>query len=205
MQAKSRYSVVDAMRNVDRLDRSYWEGLVSNGRPGLEVLSGPLEENTRDLPQLHEIRHVLRFIRNHYSWLIADLGHGLNAMTWQAAEELDELVLVSTTEVPALHRAKTIARQLRNAGFDSERLRLVINRVPRKTEVGTEELEQALGLKVFDMVPNDYRALESAYAEGRLLASDHVVRQSISRIAGKLAGKPPQQESRRRARFGIFG
>jgi pilus assembly protein CpaE len=205
MQAKTRYSVVDAMRNVARLDRSYWDGLVSNGRPGLEVLSAPLEESTRDLPQLHEIRHVLRFVRSHYSWLIADLGHGLNAMAWQAAEELDELVLVSTTEVPALHRAKTIAHQLRDAGFDSDRLRLVLNRVPRKSEVTTEELEQALGLKVFDTVPNDYRALEQAYAEGRLLSSDHVVRQRIGRIAGKLAGRPPQQESRRRGRFGIFG
>jgi len=203
MQSKTRYSVLDAMRNVDRLDRSYWDGLVSNGHPGLEVLSGPLDESTRELPQVHDIRHVLRFARSQYSWLVADLGHGLNPLTWQAVEELDELVLVSTMEIPALHRAKTIARQLRDAGFDKERLRFVLNRVPRKTDVKTEELEGALGLKLFDTVPNDYRALEAAYAEGRLLNSDHAVRQRISRIAAKLTGT--QQASRPRGRFRIFG
>jgi pilus assembly protein CpaE len=203
MQAKTRYSVLDAMRNVDRLDRNYWQGLVSNGRPGLEVLSGPLDETPRDLPQSHEIRHVLRFARGQYPWLVADLGHGLNPLTWHAVEELDQLVLVSTMEIPALHRAKTIARQLRDAGFDKERLRLVLNRVPRKTDVTTEELEGALGLKVFDTVPNDYRALEQAYAEGRLLSGDHAVRQRISRISAKLAGT--QRESRPKGRFKIFG
>jgi pilus assembly protein CpaE len=203
MQSKTRYSVLDAMRNVDRLDRSYWEGLVSNGHPGLEVLSGPLDESTRELPQVHDIRHVLRFARSHYPWLVADLGHGLNPLTWQAVEEIDELVLVSTMEIPALHRAKTIARQLRDAGFDKERLRFVLNRVPRKNEVRTEELESALGLKVFDTVPNDYRALEEAYGEGRLLNSDHALRQRISGIVAKLTGT--QQNSRPRGRFKIFG
>jgi pilus assembly protein CpaE len=202
MQAKTRYSVVDAMRNVERLDRSYWDGLVSNGRPGLDVLSAPLDESTRDLPHLHEIRHVLRFARNHYSWLIADLGHGLDALTWNAVEEMDELVLVSTMEVAALHRAKAIARQLRDAGFDKERLRLVVNRIPRKSEVTVEELERVLDLKVFDTIPNDYRALEQAYAEGRLLTSDQPVRQRIGRIAAKLAGVT--QDTRRRGKFAIF-
>jgi pilus assembly protein CpaE len=204
MQAKTRYSVVDAMRNVERLDSNYWDGLVSNGRPGLEVLSAPLEEGTRDLSQLHDIRHVLRFARSQYSWLIADLGHGLTPLTWHAAEELDELVLVATTEVAALHRTTVIARQLGDAGFDRDRLRLVLNRVPRKSDVTTEELERTLGLKVFDTVPNDYHALQQAYEQGQLLSSDHVVRQGIRRIAAKLSGVP-QQESRRRGRFAIFG
>jgi Flp pilus assembly CpaE family ATPase len=105
-------------------------------------------------------------------------------------------------EVPALHRAKAIVRQLRDAGFDKDRLRLVLNRVPRKGDVTTPELESALGLKIFDTVPNDYRALESVYAEGRLLSSDHPVRQRIRGMAAKLAGAPP--ESRRRGRFSIF-
>ncbi len=203
MHAKTRYSVVDAMRNVDKLDPNYWQGLVSNGHPGLEILSAPVDESTRDLPHLHEIRHVLRFARHQYSWLVLDLGHGLSSMTWHVAEELDELLLVSTLEVPALHRAKTIARHLREAGFDKERLRLVLNRVPRRTDVTTEELEAALGIKVFDTVPNDYRALEEASAEDRLLAPDHPLRRRIARIARKLAGAP--QETKRKSRFSLFG
>src|SRR5258708_140631 len=129
MQCKTRYSVVDAMRNVQRLDRAYWSGLVSNGRPGLEILAAPGEESTRDdLPQSHEIRHVLRFARKNYSWIVADLGHGLDPSTWSAIDEIDEVVLVSTLEVPALHRAMAISRQLFDSGFSRDRLRFVVNR-----------------------------------------------------------------------------
>jgi len=202
MQSKTRYSVVDAMRNVERLDSNYWNGLVSNGHAGLEVLSAPLDETTRDLPRVHEIRHVLRFARSQYAWLIADLGHGLDPLTWNAVEEIDELVLVSTMEVPALHRSKAIARQLLDAGFSRDRLRFILNRVPRKSDVTMDELERILDLRVFESVPNDYRVLEQAYADGRLVTSDQPVRQRMARIAAKLTGVT--QEAPRRAKFSIF-
>ena len=41
MKSVSPYSVADALNNVDRLDSSYWKALVSNGIPGLEVISAP--------------------------------------------------------------------------------------------------------------------------------------------------------------------
>jgi pilus assembly protein CpaE len=201
MQCKTRYSVVDAMRNVQRLDRAYWSGLVSNGRPGLEIMAGPGEENTRELPEPHEIQHVLRFARQNYSWIVADLGHGLEPSTWSAIDEIDEVVLVSTLEVPALHRAMAISRQLFDSGFSRDRLRFVVNRVPRKNSIGAEELQRATGLPVYATIPNDFAAIETAYSEGRLLSGDHPVRQHIRHLAAKLTGAA---QATPRRKFGIF-
>ena len=43
LKSKSRYSIMDALNNVQRLDASYWKAIVSNGIPHLEVLGGPSE------------------------------------------------------------------------------------------------------------------------------------------------------------------
>ncbi len=59
MKSKSRYSIVDALHNVNRLDASYWKALVSNGIKGFEVITatngdGPRETSSwSDLPTLY--------------------------------------------------------------------------------------------------------------------------------------------------------
>ncbi|MDE3167277.1 MAG: AAA family ATPase, partial [Acidobacteriota bacterium] len=41
-KTKSMYSILDAINNLHRLDISYWKALVSNGIPGVEIISSPL-------------------------------------------------------------------------------------------------------------------------------------------------------------------
>ena len=41
-KTKAVYSILDAVNNLHRLDISYWKALVSNGIPGVEIVSSPL-------------------------------------------------------------------------------------------------------------------------------------------------------------------
>src|SRR5208283_3629211 len=41
-KTKSVYSIRDAINNLHRLDIHYWRALVSNGIPGVEIVSSPL-------------------------------------------------------------------------------------------------------------------------------------------------------------------
>lgn len=202
MQAKSRYSMMDAMENLQRLDSSYWHGLVSNGYKGVKVVAATPAEVPRRVPGAHELRQVLRFVRALYDYTVADLGHGLEVSTLAAAEEADVIAVISTLEVPALQQTKLVLRLLHEAGIDPAKVRLVLNRIPRKSEIGPEDVESALGMKIFGTVPNDFKSLEQAYAENRLLSPDHPLRAAIGRVTLRLAGFEPEE---RRRRFGIFG
>ena len=188
IKTSSRYSILDACSNIHRLDKSFWRALVTNGHVGLEVLGGPIESEVKEVPSASQLRHVLRFVRTQYEWVIADLGRGRSEMLAGALDELDELLVVTTMEVPALLQVKQLLQYLRDRRFSPHRIKLVLNRVVRRPELSIPDLEKLLGMSVFAIIGNDYKTLYEASAEGRLLMPETQLCKQIGNMMAKLAG-----------------
>jgi pilus assembly protein CpaE len=204
MQVKSRYSILDAIHNTQRLDASYWHALVSNGYKGVEVIAGSSSELLKEHPKPHEIRQVVRFARSQYESVVVDLGAGLAPNTVSALEEIDELVLVSTPELPSLQMTKLICHHLGSAGFRKDRVRLVINRMSRRVELSAEEIESAIGVPIYATLPNDYTAIDHAYSNGNLLPENNHLREEIRRLVRRVVGIG-QDETRKKFSLFSFG
>jgi pilus assembly protein CpaE len=205
LKTTSRYSVLDACSNVQRLDSSFWRALVLNSTRGFDILGAPNDVSAKDTPTSAQIRHVLRFIRSQYDWTLIDFGRGRSQPLESACEELDELLLVTTAEVPALIRVKEMIEYLKAKRMNMQAVRLVINRMGKQPEVALPDLERLLDLKVFATIPNDYRALHEAYAEGTLLSPDSNLRRKIGAMFAKLAGvETPQAPPTPKRFFAAF-
>jgi pilus assembly protein CpaE len=201
MKVKSPYSVIDALQNLHRLDLSYWNALVTSDWPGLEVIVAPSNYLPQEPVAGEALRRILAFARSNYPWTVADLGCTLNPGILDVVDEADEVYLVTTLEVPALHRAKQTVQALMNAGY-GERIKMILNRTPQRPDVTADELERILGVPLDTMLPNDYYALYDAFCKGKLLpAGSHLSRQ-IAALAMRLAGVPAEKSKRR---FGLFG
>ena len=203
-KTKGMYSILDAVNNLHRLDASYWKALVSNGVPGVEIISSPMALATKQQPKDEQIRHVLAFARPLYDWTLADLGRSLSRTAMAAIEEIDEVCLVTTLEVPALHQSKQIIQTLIDSGYGKARIRLVLNRAPKRLDITPGELEKMLGIPIFNMIPNDYPELYETYAEGRMLNRTSDLGKSMARLAAKLAGVEDEKTVRKGLR-GLFG
>jgi len=59
-----------------------------------------------------------------------------------ALEEIDEACIVTTLDVPALHQAKQVIQTLLDGGYGKARIRLVLNRAPKRMEISPAELER---------------------------------------------------------------
>ena len=203
-KTKSMYSVLDAVNNLHRLDINFWKALVSNGIPGVEIVSSPMALASKTQPKDEQIRHVLAFAKPHYDWTVVDLGRSLSRIGMAAMEEIDEACLVTTLEVPALHQCKQIIQTLLDSGYGKARIRLILNRSPKRLDITVGELEKMLGVPIFAMVPNDYPELYETYAEGRMLNHSSELGKQMTKLAQKLSGledEKPQQKKR----FGLFG
>src|SRR5690242_8611071 len=202
-KTKSVYSVLDAVNNLHRLDIHYWKALVSNGIPGVEIISSPLALASKQQPKDDQVRHVLAFAKPHYDWTLVDLGRGLSRLAMAALEEIDEVCLITTLEVPALHQCKQIVQTLLDSGYGKNRIRLILNRAPKRLDITPGELEKMLSIPIYAMVPNDYPELYEAYAEGRMLTRTSELGKNITRLAVKLAGL--EEETTKSKRFALFG
>jgi pilus assembly protein CpaE len=166
-------------------------------------MASPQMLASRLQPTGDQIRHVVAFARPNYDWSLVDLGRGLSRISMSALEEIDEACLVTTLEVPALHQAKQIIQTLLDSGYGKSRIRLILNRAPRRLDLTPDELEKMLGIPIFCMIPNEYQQLYETYAEGRMLDRGSELGKQMARLAAKLANLQPEQKGKKL--FGWFG
>ncbi|MDP3001368.1 MAG: AAA family ATPase [Bryobacterales bacterium] len=197
MKSQGRYSIMDAIANVHRLDLSFWKALVSNGTPGVEVIAAPPMPVALSARNQEDLRHIIPFARSNYDWTVVDLGSGLKPLASGLIAETDETFVVTTMEVPALHQTKTILRALLDGGCERQRLRVLLNRMPKRSEVSLEDLDRMLGVPIYATIPNDYPALYEAYSGGKLLPTDSNLGRHFARVAMRMAGVEPKQKKKR--------
>ncbi len=204
MKSQSRFSVVDALDNAHRLDLSLWKALVSNGHPGVEVIMAPGSPALNRPPKLENFRSLVPFVRANYDWSLIDLGRSLSPVVMHVLQDLDETFLVTTLEIPALHQTKQIVQTLLDAGVPQHRLRVLLNRTPKRTEVTLDELDRMIGVPIYATLPNDYPSLYEAYSEGGLLPANTLLGRNFARIAAKIAGVQ-QKEKGKKKMFSFMG
>ena len=203
MKTDSPYSVLDAVTNVHRLDSCFWKALAANGTPRLEVITAPARGAGGPVEEV-PFRHVLRFTRTQYDWILADLGRGLNPVALSLLGEIDECFLVTTPDVPALYKAKHMMQTLVEGGYRRDHLRLLVNRADKNAELTMDDMERMLGVPAYSVVPNDYAALHEAYTEGTLAEPGSALGAHYGRLAAKIAGIEPVAPKPKRRFMSLF-
>lgn len=198
MKTPSAYSILDAIKNLSRLDESLWKALVVEHKPNLAVMPAPACYTRWDHPDETQLRQILQFMRTQHDWIILDLGRSLNSLATAVLDEIDQLFLISTLEVVALHGLKSIVHGLFEQG---EKLQLVLNRTPKMMDISTQELEKILGRSLYATLPNDYMGLYQSYSSGNLLDSNSRLSQHFALLAAKIAGISPAKAKKKFALF----
>jgi pilus assembly protein CpaE len=203
MQANPRYTIQDALDNLNRLDLTLWKALVTSTGDGVDLIGAP-PEPTDFSGQARTLAILTRFWRSQYDYTIADFGHGLTPTACSLINLVDGLLLVTTDELPALRTAKQALRTLAKHNVGANRLKLVINRMPKRAKIQVAELERIMDFPVYAAIPNDHEAFAEAYAEPRLIEPESAIGQPMAFMADKLAGvsSPVQKKAKRAFLFG---
>ena len=105
-------------------------------------------------------------MRSMYDHVFVDCGHTLNPETREALDFASMVVLITTLSLPSIRRAKQFLQVMRDAGFDREKVTIVVNRY---LSSDAELLQHAEGLfeqKAGWLVPNDYPMASSSLNKG---------------------------------------
>jgi pilus assembly protein CpaE len=168
----------------------------------VEVIAAPALVADRTYPQQEQLRQLFSFLRSCYDFTLIDLGRSLTRAGAASLEEMDEAYLVTTLEVPALHQAKQVLQILMDAGYGKDRVKLILNRVPKRSELAPGEIEKIMGLPVYAVLPSCYPELQECYSMGKLLPERSVLGQAIRDLSLRIVGvdKKPAKK-----KFSLFG
>jgi pilus assembly protein CpaE len=187
--------MMDALKNSYRLDHSLWKGMVWSGQERLDVMPAPIGHATFGESEVGQLRDMFRLIRSMYGWVIADLGRTLSPITQALLDDLDEMFLVTTPSITALYQAKQFIRRTMELGYPRHRLRLVLNRVPKRHDFKPDEVQRSLGVPVCAEIA-DRPELEAAYTSGRLIAPESELGRQFSDLALKVAGVKSEEKAK---------
>ena len=187
LKLKSTYSFIDVMAHHTEMDASIWNGSVVQAN-NIDILLPP--ENALEIPfELRSADQLIEFSRCNYESVIVDTGSAYGDWYLSMAKLADEVLLVSTNELPALNATQRVLRYYEANQVNLNKVRLVINRYSDNVGLSEDMIEMALHTPVYHIVPSDYDSVQRALLDGKPILSTTDFGKSVAALAEKLIGK----------------
>lgn len=192
LKANSPYSISDVASSLNRLDSRLWNGVVSSIE-GIDFVLPPGALRFGDDLNGERVRHVLRFVRPLYRWIVVDLGQ-LDALSMNLLPELRDLFVITGYELPALYQAGRVLKKVLELGMPQNLVHLLLNRAPKNKMVSTQDLEKALGFPVHAVLDDCSEELADAYSEGRFLDRGLSIHKQAAELVSRSLGESKQKD-----------
>jgi pilus assembly protein CpaE len=185
-----KFTVRDAVDNMDRLDSHFFAGLLTHHKTKLEILGGvtqPEEWQSINIPSLERVVNVAQ---NTFDMVLLDMGSQFSS-EWTSILRMARMILiVAEANVPALWTLERRLLALKGFGIDPERARVIINRWHKGDEEVLKGVQKDINRPVFASLPNDFRMASAAVNLGTPLQENHnnVLSSRYRQIAAQLAG-----------------
>jgi pilus assembly protein CpaE len=167
---RPRYSIIDAIDNLHRLDREFLPQLVVKHKSGLEILAGSDHFDRPGAADAGGIEELLRLLARQYEYILVDAGTQINSCSVAALYTADQMFLIANPDVPSVRNAQRLVDRVRQLGACGERVRVVLNRAAEPFPIPPKQIEGALGHPIHQMFPSDYKTVSTALNSGVPLA-----------------------------------
>jgi pilus assembly protein CpaE len=161
----------DVARNIHRLDASFLAGSLVNVSPNYGVLAAPEDPGQAMEVKPEHVDVLLNLAVDNYDFVIVDVGRVLDAVTIKALDRANCVFPVMQLTLPFIRDANRLISAFRTLGYSKDKIRLVVNRFEKASEIKLDDVERSLGVATFKTLQNSYEAVASAVNHGRPIAS----------------------------------
>lgn len=214
----SRHTIHDLIEHTSELDDTLFEKVLQPHSSGIKVLLAPNEPEAASEISGKQITAILDglLLRNNY--VVCDTWSFLDEVTETLLRLADEVLVVTTPEVPALRNTKGFLEYATQNSLTQGRVTLVLNRFPSVNGIALQDVQKHLRFPVSANIPSEGQPITNSVNRGvpivmaqpqswasqslfRLAAyvsGDSVSLISLERSGGKDAKKAAQGEKERR-------
>ena len=197
---RPRFSIVDAMDNLHRLDREFLRELVTKHKSALDILAGSEVFDRPGAGDAAATEELLQILARHYEYIVVDAGCEINSCTVAGLYAADTMFLVANPDVPSVRNAQRLLERVRQLGACGERVRILLNRAAEPFPIPAKQIEAAVGHPIHHTFPSDYKVVSTALNSGVPLALsgdseiatqfDRFTRRILNPEAGPVAAAP---------------
>lgn len=191
LNLRSKYSMLDLAGAAVELDDAMLGRVVCEHDSGVHVLLAPPEPEAAGHLDGAAVGAVIDKLLARYSYVVVDTWSFLDEVTETLLRRADEVLLVTTPELPTLRNAKRLIEFAQRHEIDTRRIMIVLNRFPSVEGISLEDVQQHLRHPVAANIPSEGLAVTHSINQGVPLvisAPKSWAAQNILRLAARLAG-----------------
>jgi pilus assembly protein CpaE len=200
---EARFTIMDALRNAERLDRDFVSTLMAHHSSGLAVLPASDAYVPSVSVDNSTLERLLGILREQFAYVVVDAGPSLGNQAEVLFQAADTIYLVSQVDIPSLRNAQRFIAHGLHA--KSQQIEIVLNRFePNKLGFDEQRISKALGMTPKWKIPNDFAAVRQSQNTGEpLIQRQSPVTRSLHQMARGACGKPLDDGKKKRR--GLFG
>ncbi len=185
-----RFSVADALENVDRIDAAFLGGVVGHTKMGIDVLASS-DRAMLGHTDARAVRKLIDAAARCYRHVVLDVPRS-DGTILDSLDLANPIFVVANQELSTVRSASRMAGALRQR-YGAARVAAVVSRFDHLAEIGEKDIERALGSPIADVFPSNYRIALEALNRGRPLVLDNhnKLASSLASFARSLPGHVP--------------
>ncbi|HMQ30629.1 MAG TPA: AAA family ATPase [Chloroflexaceae bacterium] len=191
LNLRSKYSLLDLTGVAHEIDDAMLARVVCKHDSGVDVLLAPPEPDAAASVDGASVGAVLDKLRERYSFVVVDTWTFLDEVTETLLRRADEVLLVTTPELPTLRNAKRLLEFTQRQEMVTGHVMIVLNRFPSVEGISLDDVQQHLHHPVAANIPSEGMPVTHSINRGVPLVISHPkswAAQNILRIATRLAG-----------------
>ena len=206
---RPRFTVLDAIESLHKLDKEFLKELVSKHKSGLDILAGSEQFDRPNAQDAGAIEELLRVLGRTYDHIVIDAGNTINSFVVATLYTADTVFLIANPDVPSIRNAQRLVDRVRQLGAGAERVKILLNRTSDQNLIAPKQIETALGYGIHHSFTSDYRTVSTALNSGVPLAlvNHSELASQFNGFTRQLLGQQAEEErepERRRAFLGIL-
>jgi len=187
LKIKGTFSFLDVLHRSGDIDDDLWKAMITS-QNGVDVLLAP-ENPGEGQSDLIDASPVIEYARYHYDIAILDASGVYGRWNLSQAQAADELLLVTTNELPALQAAQRALAYLQRNQIGRWKTRIVVNHYDRGSGLDPEVIGTALDSDICQVLPADSDAVQKALMDGKLIQPGSALGRGLHELADRLSGR----------------
>lgn len=187
----SRHTLYDLVMHASELDDSLFERVMQAHSSGIKVLLAPHELDAAGDISGDAMAAVLQGLLARYTYVVCDTWSFLDEATETLLQKADDVLVVTTPEVPALRSTKSFLEHLARNELTRGRITLVLNRFPSVNGIALQDVQKHLRYPVGANIPSEGQPITHSVNRGVpiVMAQPHSwASQSLLQLAAYVAG-----------------
>ena len=157
---------ISAVASVGSIDADLVKSVMVHHDSGIDLLLAPPTPEEGDLVGEAQMVQALDVLRGLYDYVIVDVEKRLADLTLSVLDHADLIFIVMTADLSCLKNVRLVLEVLERVGYESARVKLLLNRSNAFTGISVQAAEGALKRQFEHKIANEYRVAISAQNTG---------------------------------------